>query len=64
VRGRSLTSYQTIQDDIRNAGGNWIDRETVEDDNWLSSRSPDDIPAFNRAIVNLFSRARDKSDRA
>lgn len=57
VRGRALTSYHTIQDDIRNAGGNWIDREVVEDDNWVTSRQPDDIPAFNRAMIELFSRA-------
>jgi putative intracellular protease/amidase len=56
----SLTSYHTIQDDIRNAGGNRIDRETAEDDNWVSSRGPDDIPAFNRAMINLFSRSREQ----
>jgi protease I len=56
----SLTSYHTIEDDIRNAGGNWIDRETVEDDNWVSSGGPDDIPAFNRAMINLFSRSREQ----
>jgi len=56
VRGRTLTSYHTIQDDIRNAGGNWVDREVVEDGNWVTSRQPADIPAFNRAIIGLFSR--------
>jgi protease I len=55
VRGRTLTSYHTIQDDIRNAGGNWVDREVVEDGNWVSSRQPGDLPAFNRAMVSLFS---------
>jgi protease I len=57
VRERTLTSYYTIQDDIRNAGGNWVDRETVEDDNWLTSRQPDDLPAFNRAMLELFARS-------
>ena len=57
VRGRTLTSYHTIQDDVRNAGGNWIDREVVEDDNWVSSRQPTDIPAFNRAMIELFARS-------
>ncbi len=57
VRGRTLTSYHTIQDDIRNAGGNWLDQEVVEDDNWVSSRQPDDLPAFNRAMIRLFSRS-------
>ena len=55
VRGRTLTSYYTIQDDIRNAGGNWVDEEVVEDGNWVTSRQPKDIPAFNRAMLNLFA---------
>jgi protease I len=57
VRGRTLTSYHTIQDDIRNAGGNWVDREVVEDGNWVTSRQPDDLPAFNRGMLQLFARA-------
>jgi protease I len=57
VRGRTLTSYHTIQDDIRNAGGHWLDREVVEDGNWVSSRQPADLPAFNRAMIRLFSRS-------
>src|SRR3954467_5056294 len=57
VRGRTLTSYHTLQDDIRNAGGHWVDREVVEDGNWVSSRQPTDIPAFNRALVPLFARS-------
>jgi protease I len=56
VRGRTLTSYNIIQDDIRSAGGNWVDREVVEDDNWVTSREPEDLPAFNRAMMSLFSR--------
>jgi protease I len=55
VRGRTLTSYHTIQDDVRNAGGNWLDREVVEDGNWVTSRQPSDLPAFNRAMIKLFS---------
>ncbi len=55
VRGRTLTSYQTIQDDIKNAGGNWVDQEMVRDHNWVSSRSPKDLVAFNPAMVSLFS---------
>ena len=57
VRGRTLTGYHTIQDDIRNAGGRWVDREVVEDGNWVSSRQPGDLPAFNRAMIRLFSRS-------
>ncbi len=55
VNGRTLTSYYTLQDDIRNAGGRWLDQEVVRDRNWVSSRSPKDIPTFNPAIVELFS---------
>jgi len=55
VHGRTLTSYHTIQDDIRNAGGKWVDREVVEDGNWVTSRKPDDIPAFNQAMFRLFA---------
>jgi len=54
VGGRHLTSYFTLQDDIRNAGGNWADQETMVDRNWVSSRKPDDIPAFNREMIQLF----------
>lgn len=55
VKGRNLTSYHTIQDDIRNAGGKWSDQEVVRDGNWVSSRQPSDIPAFNREMVALFA---------
>ncbi len=58
VRGRTLTSYHTIQDDIRNAGGNWQDREVVRDGNWVTSRQPSDLPAFNREMLNLFAEHR------
>ena len=57
VRGRTLTSYHTIQDDIRNAGGNWQDQEVVRDRNWVTSRSPKDLPAFNPAMIDLFAGA-------
>jgi protease I len=62
VRGRKMTSYHTIQDDIRNAGAQWQDSECVCDKNWVSSRQPSDLPAFNREMVRLFSehRAREK----
>ena len=61
VRGRSITSYHTIQDDIRNAGGKWQNEEVVQDKNWVSSRQPSDIPAFNRAMIDLFSQGRTTS---
>jgi len=56
VRGRKLTSYHTIRDDMVNAGANWIDQEVVVDDNLVTSRQPSDIPAFNREMIALFSR--------
>jgi protease I len=57
VKGRTLTSYHTIQDDIRNAGGTWVDQEVVQDGNLITSRSPRDLPAFNRAILDNLSKA-------
>ncbi len=58
VKGRTLTSYHTIQDDIRNAGGNWQDKEVVRDGNLVTSRQPSDLPAFNREMIKLFAEAR------
>jgi len=55
VNGRSLTGYFTIRDDVRNAGGRWLNRAVVHDRNWVSSRDPDDLPAFKKAILGLFS---------
>jgi len=59
AKGRKMTSYHTIQDDIRNAGAVWEDSEMVRDKNWVSSRSPKDLPAFNRAMIELFAECRD-----
>ena len=55
VKGKTMTSYYTIQDDIRNAGANWVDQELVRDGTWVSSRSPKDLPAFNQGMVELFA---------
>lgn len=54
VKGRTLTSYHTIRDDIQNAGGNWQDSEAVVDRNWVTSRQPSDIPKFNEKMKELF----------
>lgn len=56
VQGHTMTSYFTIQDDIRNAGGIWVDQEVVIDGSLVTSRQPDDIPAFNREMIRLFAR--------
>ncbi len=53
VDGRTMTSWPTLRDDIINAGGDWIDNEAVVDGNWVSSRKPDDIPAFNQKMLDL-----------
>ena len=58
VRGRRLTSFFTLQDDIRNAGGAWVDEPVVEDANLVTSRQPADIPLYNAAMIELFARAR------
>lgn len=58
ARGRHLTSYFTLQDDIFNAGARWNDEEVVRDKNWVSSRKPGDIPVFNKAMIQLFAEAR------
>ena len=57
ARGRKLTSYPSIQEDLKNAGAEWTDREVVVDDNLVTSRKPDDLPAFNRELVALLARA-------
>ncbi len=51
IRGRRLTSWPAIQTDVRNAGGDWVDEEVVVDQGLVTSRMPDDIPAFNRKMI-------------
>ncbi len=55
VDGRKLTSYPSLQTDLKNAGADWVDEEVVSSDGLVTSRKPDDIPAFNQAMVELFS---------
>jgi protease I len=55
ARGRKMTSYFTIQDDMRDAGANWVDQEVVVDGNFITSRKPDDVPAFNDALISMLA---------
>jgi protease I len=57
VEGRRLTSFYTLQDDIRNAGAEWIDHEVVLDGNIITSRKPEDIPVFVKTIEKWFKNA-------
>src|SRR5438067_2340795 len=58
VRGRTLTSWPAIKTDVRNAGGNWVDHEVVVDNGLVTSRKPDDIPAFNEKMIEEFCEGR------
>ncbi|CUK18237.1 hydroperoxidase II [Achromobacter sp. 2789STDY5608615] len=58
VKDRKLTSWPSLADDLRNAGARWVDEEVVVDGRWISSRKPDDIPAFNRQLLRVFALAR------
>lgn len=64
VRGRKLTSWPTLQTDIRNAGGNWVDEQVVVDNGLVTSRKPDDIPAFNAKMVEEFAEGKHAKQRA
>ena len=51
VKGRNLTSYKSIKDDLINAGANWMDKEVVVDEGFVTSRNPKDLPAFNKKLI-------------
>lgn len=55
VKGRKMTSFFSIKKDLQNAGANWVDMEVVNDNGLITSRNPDDIPAFNEAMIKHFS---------
>ena len=63
VQGRRLASWPSLQTDIENAGAQWVDEEAVVDGNLVTSRKPDDIPAFNREMIALFARGREGQPR-
>jgi protease I len=55
VRGKKMTSWPSLQTDLKNAGANWVDEQVVADGNLVTSRKPDDLPAFNKEMVKLFA---------
>jgi protease I len=57
VPGRTVTSWPSLRSDLRNAGATWVDREVVVDGNLVTSRKPDDLPAFNREVIGIFAKA-------
>jgi protease I len=56
AKGRTLTSFPSLQTDIRNAGGTWVDQEVVVDGNFITSRKPDDLPAFCTTFVDAVAK--------
>jgi protease I len=55
VKGKKMTSWPSLQTDLKNAGAHWVDQQVVHDGNLVTSRKPDDIPAFNEEMVKLFA---------
>jgi protease I len=55
VRGRRMTSWPSLQNDLRNAGADWVDQEVIVDNGLVTSRKPDDLPAFNRKMIEEFA---------
>lgn len=59
LEDRTITSYPTLRTDIENAGGNWVDQEVAVDDGLITSRTPDDLPAFCAKLVEAFAQVRE-----
>jgi protease I len=64
VRGRTVTSWPSLKTDIKNAGGTWVDQEVIVSNGVVTSRNPDDIPAFNREMISLFSKGSQQSGKS
>lgn len=64
VRGRKLTSYRSLKTDLKNAGATWVDEEVVVDQGLVSSRTPDDLPAFNAKLVEEIAEGRHEGQTA
>jgi protease I len=63
VRGRTVTSWPSVRTDLRNAGAEWVDREVVVDQGLVTSRKPDDLPAFNAKLIEEFAEGRHQAQR-
>jgi protease I len=64
VKGRKMTSYPSLQSDLKNAGANWVDQEVVVDQGLVTSRNPDDLPAFNRKMIEEVAEGQHERQRA
>ena len=64
VKGRTVTSWPSLQSDLRNAGATWVDQEVVVDNGLVTSRKPDDIPAFNRKMIEEIAEGRHDRNKA
>ena len=64
VRGRRMTSWPSLQTDLKNAGANWVDQEVVTDNGLVTSRRPDDLPAFNKKMIEEFAEGRHDRNRS
>ncbi len=64
ARGRKIASWPSLKTDLKNAGAEWLDEEVIVDGNLVSSRKPDDIPAFNREMLKLFAKKRSQTHAA
>jgi len=62
VRGKTVTSWPSLKTDLKNSGANWEDKEVIQDGNLVTSRKPDDIPAFNREMIRLFAETSQESE--
>jgi protease I len=64
AKGRRIASWPSLKTDLQNAGAEWVDEPAVRDGNMVSSRNPDDIPAFNKAVIELFSQGKTREKKA
>jgi protease I len=64
VKGRKMTSFSSIKDDLINAGANWVDEEVVVDEGFVTSRNPDDLPAFNSKLIEEIKEGKHKHQHA